>query len=159
MSRGRVVLDTNVVVSALLNSFGAPGRVLDLVLAGELTVVHDDRVLDEWRRVLAREKFGFSAADVEALLAFVKEEGLGVNPSPLGIDLPDPDDLPLLEVGHSAGAALITGNTKHYPPEKRHGVVVLDPATFLEEWISKTREEERANRPDSTGNGPATRDG
>jgi putative PIN family toxin of toxin-antitoxin system len=138
VSPERVVLDTNVVVSALLNSFGAPGRVLDLVLAGELTVAHDDRALAEWRRVLAREKFGFSAADVEALLRFVGEEGVGVNPSPLGADLPDPDDVVFLEVARAAAATLITGNTKHYPPEKRQGVVVLDPATFLEEWISKT---------------------
>ena len=59
MSLRTVVLDTNVLVSALLNSFGAPGRVLDLVLAGELTVAHDDRVLAEWRQVLNGGMFGF----------------------------------------------------------------------------------------------------
>lgn len=117
MSPERVVLDTNVVVSALLNSFGAPGRVLDLVLAGELTVAYDDRFLAEWREVLRREKFGFAARDVEALLGFVEAEGLGVNPKPLGADLPDPDDVPFLEVAHAAEATLITGNTKHYPKE------------------------------------------
>ena len=45
------MLDTYVVVSALLNSFGAPGRVLDLALAGELTVADDDRLPAEWRQV------------------------------------------------------------------------------------------------------------
>jgi putative PIN family toxin of toxin-antitoxin system len=159
VSSERVVLDTNVVVPALLNSFGAPGRVLDLVLTGELTVVHDDRVLVEWRRVLTREKFGFSATDVEALLGFVGEEGLGVNPSPLGADLPDQDDVVFLEVARTAVATLITGNTKHFPPEKRQGVVVLDPAAFLDEWISNTRKQESASRPESTGDGPATSDG
>ena len=131
MSQERVVLDTNVVVSALLNSFGAPGRVLDLVLAGELTVAYDDRVLAEWREVLRREKFGFAVRDVEALLGFVEAEGLGVNPKPLGAELPDPDDVPFLEVAHAAEATLITGNTKHYPEEARRGVAVLNPATFL----------------------------
>jgi hypothetical protein len=38
-------------VSAQLNSFGAPGGVLDLVLAGELIVACDDRLLAEWRQV------------------------------------------------------------------------------------------------------------
>ncbi len=136
MSLERVVLDTNVLVSALLNSFGAPGRVLDLVLAGELTVAHDDRIMAEWRQVLRREKFGFPAGDIEVLLGFVESEGISVNPSPLGIELPDQDDLPFLEVAHAAEATLITGNTRHYPPEKRQGVVVLDPATFLEQWTS-----------------------
>ncbi len=142
MSQERVVLDTNVVVSALLNSFGAPGRVLDLVLAGELTAAYDDRVLAEWREVLAREKFGFPARDVEALLGFVEGEGLGVNPKPLGAELPDPDDVPFLEVAHDSGAALITGNTKHYPEEARRGVAVLDPASFLDGWTSRVRQQE-----------------
>jgi uncharacterized protein len=138
-----VVLDTNVLVSALLNSFGPPGRVLDLVLASELTVAHDDRVLAEWRQVLHREKFGFSASDVELLLGFVEGDGISVNASPLAIELPDPDDLPFLEVAHAAGATLIMGNTRHYPPpEATRGVVVLDPASFLDEWISKVPEQE-----------------
>jgi putative PIN family toxin of toxin-antitoxin system len=143
VSLERVVPDTNVLVSALLNSFGAPGRVLDLVLAGELTVAHDDRVLAEWQQVLRREKFGFSAGDVEMLLGFVEGEGIGVSPSPLAIKLPDQDDLPFLEVAHAAEATLITGNTRHYPPEARLGVAILDPATFLEEWTSKVPKQER----------------
>lgn len=142
MSPQRVVLDTNVVVSALLNSFGAPGRVLDLVLAGELTAAYDDRVLAEWREVLRRKKFGFAARDVEALLGFVEAEGLSVNPKPLGAELPDPDDVPFLEAARAAEATLITGNTKHYPQEARHDVAVLDPAAFLLEWTSKVRQQE-----------------
>lgn len=130
-------------VYALLNSFGTPGRVLDLVLAGELTVAHDDRVLAEWRQVLRREKFGFSAGDVEVLLGFVEGEGISMNASPLAIKLPDQDDRPFLEVAHAAEATLITGNTRHYPPEAGRGVVVLDPASFLDEWTSKVLEQER----------------
>jgi putative PIN family toxin of toxin-antitoxin system len=133
----RVVLDTNVLVSALLNSFGAPGRVLDLALAGELTVAYDDRVLAEWRQVLRREKFAFSAGDIEVLLCFIESEGISVNASPLATELPDQDDLPFLEVAHAAEATLITGNTRHYPPESRRGVAVLDPASFLDEWSSR----------------------
>jgi putative PIN family toxin of toxin-antitoxin system len=142
VSLERVVLDTNVLVSALLNSFGAPGRVLDLVLAGELSVAYDDRVLAEWRQVLRREKFGFSVGDIEVLLGFVEGEGISVNASPLATELPDQDDLPFLKVAHAAEATLITGNTRHYPPEARRGVAVLDPASFLDEWTSKVLEQE-----------------
>ncbi len=137
MSLQRVVLDTNVVVSALLNSFGAPGRVLDLVLAEELMAAYDDRVLAECREVLRREKFGFAARDVEALLGFVEAEGLGVNPKPLRAELPDPDDVPFLDAAHAAEATLITGNMKHYPEETRQGVAVLEPAVFLNKWTGK----------------------
>lgn len=136
MSAGTILPDTNVLVSALLNSFGPPGRVIDLVLAGEVVVAYDDRIMSEWREVLRREKFGFSARDVETLLDFVEKEGLGVNPPPLAGDLPAPDDVPFLEVAHAGEATLVTGNTKHYPPEARRGVEVTDPAAFLDRWTS-----------------------
>ena len=119
MSGQRVVLDTNVVVSALPTSFGAPARVLDLALAGELVVAYDDRVLSEWRELLSREIFGFSPADVGSLLTLVERESSG---SLLGFELPDPDDLPFLEVACEAGATLVAGNTKHYPPDLRRGL-------------------------------------
>lgn len=134
MSPEKVVLDTNVLVSALINSFGAPGRVLDLALAGELTVTYDDRIMTEWRDVLHREKFGFAQRDVEALLQLFEGEGFAVNAPPLGVDLPDMDDVPFLEVAHSAGAVLITGNLKHYPPEMLRGVEVMEPTAFLHRW-------------------------
>lgn len=65
-----LVVDTNVVVSALLSPRGAPGRVLDLVLGRALDLAIDDRILAEYRAVLSRARFGFDPADVEALMAF-----------------------------------------------------------------------------------------
>lgn len=128
--------DTSVLVSGLSNSFGPPGRILDLVLAGEVVVAYDDRVLSERREVLRRKKFGFSPRDVETLLGFIEVEGLAVNPPPLGVELPDPDDLPFLEAAHAAEAILVTGNPKHYPPENRRDVEVMVSAAFLERWTS-----------------------
>jgi putative PIN family toxin of toxin-antitoxin system len=133
----RIVVDTNTLVSALINSFGAPGRVLDLVLAGEVTVAHDDRLFAEWRDVLHREKFGFAERDVDTMLSFIENEGIGVKPPPLGAELPDPDDVPFLEVAHAAEAILVTGNLKHYPEEERRGVEVVGSAEFLKRWISE----------------------
>jgi uncharacterized protein len=133
----RIVLDTNTLVSALINSFGAPGRVLDLVLSGEVVVAHDDRLFAEWRDVMYREKFGFDRRDVEIVLGFMESEGIGIKAPPLGANLPDPDDVPFLEVAHATGAALITGNMKHYPEEERRGVEVMGAAEFLEKWISE----------------------
>lgn len=141
MSVERIVPDTNVLVSGLLSGFGPPGRILDLVLAGELTVAYDDRILGEWREVLGRQKFGFSPRDVETLLDFVEAEGLAINAPPLGVELPDPDDAPFLEVTYAAGATLVTGNVKHYPPDERRGVVVTEPAAFLERWTSEAGHE------------------
>src|ERR1043166_6751408 len=53
----KIGLDTNVVVSGLLNSQGNPAKVLTLALAGAVQVCHDKRILAEYREVLVRARF------------------------------------------------------------------------------------------------------
>lgn len=132
MNRHLVVLDTNILVSALLSPFGQPARVLDLVLAGEAHLVFDDRLMAEYREVLARPKFGFRAEDVQALIDYLLAEGEPVVALPLFVTLPDSDDLPFLEVAAHANAVLVTGNKAHYPAAP--AVMVLTPREFLESW-------------------------
>lgn len=127
-----IVLDTNVLVSALLNPHGSPARLLDLILLGKLVPLYDDRILLEYRQVLSRERFGFEMPQVEALLQFIEEEGIKIIAPPLPSHGSDPDDLMFLEVALSGRAgALITGNVKHFPSNMRRGVHVLNPAAFL----------------------------
>src|SRR5438067_11748443 len=123
----RVVLDTNVVISALLSPHRAAAQVLDLVLAGGLAALLDDRVIAEYRDVARRPRFGFAAADVDRVLdaaAAVAEHVVAV---PLDVELPDPDDLPFLEVAVAGRAgALVTGNARHFVPSRgRHTVRVI----------------------------------
>ena len=129
----RIVLDTNVLVSGLLNPGGAPGRILDLILAGEIILLVDDRILDEYRTVLRRPKFGFQPGDVADLMIFIEKESERVLASPLGISLPDRgDDIPLLEAAVSGLAeALVTGNARHFRPAARLELSIEGPAQFL----------------------------
>ena len=129
-----VVLDTNILVAALLSPFGPPARVLDLVLSGDLRAAYDDRLLAEYREVLARPKFSFAPAEVAVVLAYLEADGERVTARPLACDLPDPDDLPFLEVAAQVGAVLITGNTAHYPQASRGAAQVVTPGEFLGSW-------------------------
>ncbi len=133
----KIVPDTNIFVSGFINSFGAPGRLLDLVLDGAVSVAYDDRLFAEWHEVLHRGKFGFDPGSVGTVLEFIQNEGAKVRAPPLGAKLPDLDDVPFLEVAHAAKASLITGDLKHYPEEERRGVEVMSPAEFLQRWISE----------------------
>ena len=134
MSEIRVVIDTNVLVSALLSAHGAPGTIIQQVLAGRVTAVFDDRMLSEYREVLARPRLGIPAEDARLILDALEADGLAVSPQPLSIRLPDPDDLAFLEVAAWAHAPLVTGNGRHFVPlDGDHGVVVLNPASFLRE--------------------------
>lgn len=129
-----VVIDTNVLVSALLSPFGAPARVLDLVLAGSARMAYDDRLLAEYQAVLRRAKFGFEVQAIDDLFSYITTTGLGIAAPVLPIQLPDPDDNMLLEVAAGVHAPLITGNQKHFPADQQAGVWVIAPAEFIQWW-------------------------
>lgn len=126
-------LDTNVLVSGLLTPYGPTGRIVDLVLAAQVAVLADDRILSEYADVLARPKFGFRPEDVRDVLEYLRAAAERVVASPLGVELPDRDDLPFLEVAAAGKAdALVTGNTRDYEPTKgSHSVRVVTPARLL----------------------------
>jgi putative PIN family toxin of toxin-antitoxin system len=129
----RIVLDTNVLVSGLLQPFGPSGQIVRLVASGEFALCHDPRILAEYREVLLRKKFRFDPERVSALLEEIIAGGIPVAARPLAIRLPDPDDEPFLEVALAGEVqCLVTGNAKHYPAEARHGVEVLPPRVFIE---------------------------
>lgn len=130
----QLVIDTNVLVSSLLQPLGPPGRILDLILLGELTPVFDDRIIIEYQHVLARPRFGFHPDDVASILDYFRISGLHLTVPPLQVVLPDPDDLAFLEVAFAAQAPLITGNQRHFPNQivEPLQVLILSPTVFLE---------------------------
>ena len=114
------VIDTNVLVSALLSSKedSATVQVLGKVFQGSIIPVYSNVIAKEYREVLSRKKFGFSGDTIEYLLSAIEKYGLLVDPAPSGITLPDRKDLPFYEVvleKRDDGAYLVTGNIRHFP--------------------------------------------
>ena len=121
----KVVLDTNIVVSGLLQPKGNPAQVLALALAGAVQACYDHRVLAEYAEVLARPRFKFDPARVREVLAKLEADGLVVDATQeLELDLPDPDDEPFLGVALAGQVDyLVTGNLSDYPAERRRPLV------------------------------------
>ena len=116
------VIDTNVLVSALLSSKDdtATVQVLAKVISGEIIPVYSNVITKEYREVLSRKKFGFSGEMIEYLLSAIEKYGILVDPSPSGIVLPDMKDVPFYEVvleKRDDDAYLVTGNIRHFPKE------------------------------------------
>ena len=58
MSRPRIVLDTNVLISAAVQPRGLPARVLELVAYSAVELCASTEILAEYYEVLGRAKFG-----------------------------------------------------------------------------------------------------
>lgn len=131
----RIVIDTNVLVSALITPGRSAAKLLEEhVLIDDdgraITLLLDERIVAEYREVLGRARFGFEpnlvddlVAALEAVATFVDAPELGATPTPA-------DDRPFLEVAVAGGAAVIvTGNKRHFPETGR--IEVLGPAELL----------------------------
>ena len=114
------VIDTNVLVSALLSSHddAATVQVVGKLFSGEVIPLLCEEILREYNEVLRRKKFKFSEALIVELLDVIERCGKMVVPSPTGEILPDMKDLPFYEVvaeKRDDDAYLVTGNIKHFP--------------------------------------------
>ncbi len=114
-------------------------RILDLVLAREIDLLFDDRILAEYRDVLARPKFRFDASHSASLLTFLQLSGKHIVAPPLprieDVEILDKDDLPFAEVAFAGKAtSVVTGNVKHFTFLAGYQMPVLTPRQFMETW-------------------------
>lgn len=131
----RAVLDTNVLVSALISPGGGSARLLLELRSGAFELILSPLLLAELREVLRRDKFRryVSEAEADAYVALIRSEGVvRADPGPsLQPISPDPDDEYLIDLARDAGAdALVTGNA--HLLELRAIIPVMTPAEFLE---------------------------
>ncbi len=121
----RVVLDTNILVSALLKPGGAESSVVERASAGSLTLCLSPAVLAECHDVLHRPKFHFDPLHLPDFLDALVEISLLVPPARVLSVCPDPADGRFLECAEAADAAyLVTGNKRHVPARWRGTQVV-----------------------------------
>jgi putative PIN family toxin of toxin-antitoxin system len=127
----RLVVDTNVLVSALLKPGSVPDRALAAIWRAA-TVVYDARIAGEYRSVLERPKFrAIDPLRIAELIGTLRAHGsdLGEVPPWEGA-LTDGDDRIFVEAALAGRAdAIVTGNIRHYPGGL--GFLVLPPATLL----------------------------
>lgn len=128
----KVVLDTNVLVSGMMTKGGPCAIILDLLSDDRIIAALDGRMMNEYRRVCAEPRLRLDAGAVRDFLHFLDDCAENVTAMPLNAKLPDPDDLPFLEVATEAHAVLVTGNKKHFPQRVAGAVQVVSPREFLD---------------------------
>jgi putative PIN family toxin of toxin-antitoxin system len=128
----RVVLDTNIIVSAHLQEQGLPARVLRLAFSKAIELCVSAPILTEYELLLRRPRFAFDPKRVDQSLARINADAMLVKPTQTLSISPDEPDNRFLECAEAAGASyLVTGNKRHFP-ERWKGTAVVNAREFLE---------------------------
>lgn len=127
----RVVLDTNILVSACLKPEGNEAHSLELAASGAITLFASPAIMAEYRGVLLRPKFRAVHAAAERVLETVSRCILIVEPATNLAVASDAEDNRVLEcAAHVNAAYLVTGNLRHYP--RIYGqTAILNARSFL----------------------------
>ena len=110
----RIVLDTNIFVSALISGEGFPGQLLVSVKRDRITLVTSAYQLDELRDVLKRERLKPYLRPEEAndLLYHLEAVGMVVHELPEMSLSPDPKDDPILATAVAGAVDLLVSGDK-----------------------------------------------
>jgi uncharacterized protein len=112
----RLVLDTNIVVSAALKPDGLQRTVFVLAMTKPARLYVSKAILEEYREVLARREFKIRRGLRQQLLQIIKNHAQLVTPARALQAAKDPEDNKFLECADAARADyLITGNQRHFP--------------------------------------------
>ena len=114
----RVVIDTNVLVSALLQPGGLPAAVLLLALSDRVQPCVSEAVLAEYQEALRRPHFKLDGDVIQGALQAMRKVSQHVKPTTHVNACSDPDDNMFLECAAAAHADyLVTGNQRHFPQQ------------------------------------------
>ncbi len=113
----RVVLDTNILISALLSSQGPPAQVfLMTILDPDTQLCVSGDIYAEYEEVIRRPRLNRSDSEIQATLRTIRDKGFWVKPTEKVRACSDPDDDIFLECAQAADAHyLVTGNAKDFP--------------------------------------------
>ena len=134
MARKYVVIDTNVLVSALItrNENSPTVQILRFLANGNIVPVYSEDIVKEYNEVLRRAKFKLSESLIINLLKDIMDNGLKITElAEVTETMPDPKDIVFYAVTLSAQdkeAFLVTGNGKHFPEKP----FVVTPSELVE---------------------------
>lgn len=126
MSRLRVVIDTNVLISAALKPSGRQALVMELVALRAVEMFISEPILAEYREVFSRPKFSrIDRKDVSRLLAMIESEATTVTPTEQLANSRHDSDNRFYECADAAAADyIVTGNNKHFTKPHKNTKII-----------------------------------
>jgi putative PIN family toxin of toxin-antitoxin system len=128
----KIVLDTNIIVSATLKYGGAPFQVMDTVFCGKTAMFYSNDILAEYKRVLSYKRLSFPTHIQNDTINEIIKYGIFVGTTTKSnINFVDESDRMFYDLAKTVDAYIITGNQKHFPEGE-----TLTPREFLDKISS-----------------------
>ena len=134
----RVVLDTNVLISAFIARKSVPAQVVDLLRTEELFLLQSQEVFAELQRVLEyphlRGRFHYTDEQAARFLQGIRNIAQWVDvQETLSVVVEDESDNRLIELAVAGRARyIVTGDRKHLLKIRRYRAIeIVSPAEFL----------------------------
>jgi putative PIN family toxin of toxin-antitoxin system len=131
----RLILDTNILLSAFLSPLGAPAKLLDAWERKTFTLVACDALIAELSDVAGRPFFRarLRASAVELLAAGLRDFSFFCQNLPSGPIAPDPKDSYLLALAEASQAEfLVTGDKQLLSLKQHQSTRIITPAAMVE---------------------------
>lgn len=127
------VVDTNVLVSALLKEGSIPYQIIEYIRSMKIIPLYNEDIITEYIEVLVRNKFGLTEEQVKNTIALFLDHGLEIEPVEIDEFFSDNDDKIFYQIVMSSrqsgeDSKLVTGNIKHFPRKE----FVVTPAEMIE---------------------------
>lgn len=131
MAKLKVVLDTNIIVSAVLRG-GEPGKILELWRKGKFDILVSSEIFEEYYSVLIRDKFSLPLSLVNVILEEIKRKSIWIKPYSIIKKIKeDPTDNKFLECAVDGQAEYIVSGDPHLLNLKKfNGIEILRAAEF-----------------------------
>lgn len=133
MKKIYVILDTNIIISALIRKDSNPGKVVKMALSGKIIPVMHKKIQAEYWEVCKRKKFNFPDDIISRLMSRLGNRAIFLDETKSADKITDEKDIVFYEVTLTAkdkfnDAYLVTGNGKHFPIKP----FVVTPAEMIE---------------------------
>jgi putative PIN family toxin of toxin-antitoxin system len=127
------IIDTNILVSAMLSPRGNEALIVLGVKHGFVRLYFSEEILEEYSIVLARPKFGFPPHEIAALIDMLRGRGKLIQVVTRAGISPDPGDDKFIACALASKADfLVTGNRRDLPDKQIAPTKVVSTSDLLD---------------------------
>jgi len=126
----KCVLDTNIILSAILSHEGYPVKIFDAVVNKKLKIYLTKEIIKEYKEVFSREYFKIHREKIGKTINIIRKLGEMIIPEISSFPMKDESDRTFYDAAIKAEAWLITGNIKHFPKKE----FIISPAGFCRKF-------------------------